>query len=281
MVENQDCTWFHYRINYLDLLGNTYSWHNMVMSRVSVNPALIYSPDSKQVLDKNTKKTINSSESLNLQKRAGDRVELSEKSKVLKKELSGAEQALKIHRKKFGNIQKPGIYFVSGFDWFGASSVKGNYDGIRDMAEAVEDAQHFSWDQTDEIVEDIKKRDPNQPLILVGHSFGGDGVVEIAKELNTIENGFRKIDLLVTLDSVGFDNDFIPQNVKKNLNYLAQGPYKWLNDGPNIAMNYERTEVKNYLRSEEHADLDDSTDVQITVLESINQILSQSQVAKA
>ena len=65
------------------------------------------------------------------------------------------------------------------------------------------------------------------------------------------------------------------------MNYLAQGPYKWLNDGPNIAMNYERTEVKNFLHPEEHADLDDSTDVQIAVLESINQILSSQEAGKA
>ncbi len=252
------------------------------MSRVSVNPALIYSPEKRQSHNSKASGFSDHSKTLNNPPpKKHDRVELSEKAKGLKKDLSGAEQALKIHRKKFGNIEKPGIYFVSGFDWFGASSVKGNYDGIRDMAEAVEGAQHFSWDQTDEIVKDIKKRDPSQPIILVGHSFGGDGVVEIAQELNTIENGFRKIDLLVTLDSVGFDNDFIPQNVKKNLNYLAQGPYKWLNDGPNIAMNYERTEVKNFLHPEEHADLDDSTDVQIAVLESINQILSSQEAGKA
>jgi thioesterase domain-containing protein len=108
----------------------------------------------------------------------------------------------------------------------------------------------------------------------VGHSFGGDSAVEIAQELNTIENGFRKIDLLITLDSVGSDNDFIPQNVKKNLNFLAQGPYEFLNDGPNIAKNYHKTEVENYLRQEEHADLDDTTDIQVQILEQIEKILS-------
>lgn len=208
------------------------------------------------------------------------KVELSERAKELKKELSNKEKVHKIHEKKFGDIQKPGIYFVSGFDWFGAGSIKGNYDGIKDMAEAVEGAKHYSWDQQEEIIEDIKKRKPDQPIVLVGHSFGGDGVVEIAQTLNTIENGFRKIDLLVTLDSVGYDNDKIPQNVKKNLNYLAQGPWEFLNDGPNIALNYERTKVENFLRHEEHAQLDDSTDIQIRVLEEIEGALAGNTASK-
>lgn len=206
--------------------------------------------------------------------RESTRVELSEKSIELKKALTSAQKADKINNKKFGNINKPAIYFVSGFDWFGAGSIKGNYDGIRDMAEAVTGANHYAWDEQDEVVEDIKKHKSNQPLILVGHSFGGDGVVEIAQRLNTLENGFRKVDLLVTLDSVGMDNDKVPQNVKKNLNYLATGPYDFLNDGPNIAENYKRTEVENFLRPELHADLDDTTDIQVRILEEIDSILS-------
>ncbi|MBT4792595.1 MAG: hypothetical protein HON90_13565 [Halobacteriovoraceae bacterium] len=246
------------------------------MNRVSVNPALIYSRDAvkptelkqgeikkeKQIIPKAIKNT------------EAVKVELSEKSKQLKEELSSAEKAMKIHSKKFGKLEKPGIYFLSGFDWLGASSVKGNYDGIRDMADAIEGAEHFSWTDKEEVIADIKKRRPDQPVVLVGHSFGGDSIVEIAQELNTIENGFRKIDLLVTLDSVGTDNDFIPQNVKKNLNYIAQGPYDFLNDGPNIALNYQRSKVDNFLRHEQHADLDDATDIQINILEEIEKALS-------
>ena len=263
------------------------------MSRISVNPALVYGQENKvkpeevQDIKSKSKDSVTKTnkisstkseeiEKIEVKKKEKPQVDLSERSKELKQKLSSAEKALKIHNKKFGKMEKPGIYFVSGFDWFGAGSIKGNYDGIRDMADAIEGAKHYSWDQTEEIIEDIKKRKPDQPVILVGHSFGGDGVVEIAQELNTIENGFRKIDLMVTLDSVGYDNDFIPQNVKKNLNYIAQGPYEFLNDGPNIALNYERTAVKNFLRHEEHADLDDATDIQIDILDNIDEILSKS-----
>lgn len=206
------------------------------------------------------------------------KVAISDKSKELAKDLKEAlqakttEQANKIQSKKFGKLKEPGIFFVSGFDWLGASSVKGNYDGIRDMADAVEGAKHHAWDDQETILKEIKKRDLDQPIILVGHSFGGDAVMEISQELNKIENGFRQIDLLVTLDSVGFDNDLVPQNVKKNLNFIAQGS-SFINDGPNLAINYQRTDVTNFLRPEAHAELDDTTDVQINILEEINGIV--------
>lgn len=257
------------------------------MSSISMNSNSVnHSNSSKKLKSGIAQEKSKEQDVLTQKKKADVTVELSTKAKELQKELeenkklSHVEKAHKIHAKKFGNIDKPGIYFISGFDWFGAGSIKGNYDGIRDMAEAVEGAKHYSWDEKEAVLEDIKKRTPNQPIVLVGHSFGGDGVMEIAQELNTIENGFRKIDLLVTLDSVGVDNDLVPQNVRKNLNYLATGPYHFLNDGPNIALNYERTKVENFLRQEEHAQLDDTTDIQIRVLEEIESALTHNLITK-
>lgn len=195
------------------------------------------------------------------------KVELSDKSRELKKTLDIATKSLKLR-------DEPGVYFMSGFDWWGAGSIKGNYDGIKDMSEIVENSQLFTWDDQDELLEDIKKIDPAKPIVLVGHSFGGDGVFEIAQRLNTLENGFRKVDLMVTLDSVGTDNDKVPENVKKNINYIANGPYQFLNDGPNIAIDHNRTKVENYLRSESHADLDDLTDIQMNILDEIDKVLA-------
>lgn len=253
----------------------------------NVTDSMVYSPQN--VLDKKPPKEAADKTTSDKPKNKGAyEVSLSEKSKELEKKLkevnsekelvgrnkiTAADAALKIHSKKFGNLKEPGIFFVSGFDWLGASSVKGNYDGIRDMADAIKGAKHYSWDQQEEIIKQIKKRDPSEPIILVGHSFGGDGVMEIAQELNKIENGFRKIDLLVTLDSVGYDNDIVPQNVKKNLNFIASGN-KLINDGPNIAANYNRTDVTNFLRHEAHAELDDATDIQIEIIEAVNKALA-------
>lgn len=166
-------------------------------------------------------------------------------------------------------LKTPAVFFVSGFELFDFSFM-GN--GLKDMTEAIEPARMYAWDQKEEMIEEIKKRENNQPVILVGQGFGADTAVEIAQELNSVENGFRTIDLLVTLNSIGTDNDFIPQNVSKNLNFLT-ADNGWFDDGPNIAANYKRTQVENYLRPEDHSDLDDSTDIQIEIMNAINNLV--------
>lgn len=189
---------------------------------------------------------------------------LADKSSILK--------VKEIQKKKFGDLKEPGVIYISGFDWFGASSVKGNYDGIRDMSEATDYGMHFSWDQKEEIIQEIKKREPDQPIAIVGHSFGGDTAMEIASELNSLEHGFRKINLLITLDSVGFNNDIVPSNVTKNINFLAHDNF-WINDTANIAEDYRKTEVSNYLREEAHAELDDALEIQQRIIDEVHKIV--------
>jgi glutaryl-CoA dehydrogenase len=110
------------------------------------------------------------------------------------------------------------------------------------MAEAVEGSRLYDWNQKDEIIEHIKKTHADFPIILVGHSLGGDTVKEIADELDSLEHNFRSVDLLVTLDAVGFNNDIIPQNVKEHLNVFAETNVL-LNDGPHVARRHEKTDV--------------------------------------
>ena len=275
------------------------------MSRISANPALLYSPDalkpkkSKEASISADEKSVKNQIATEVEKEKKlvekDKIEISKEAKELKEkldqveaeksekkiaELKEAQAAQKIKKSKFGNLEEPGIYFVSGFDWFGAGSIKGNYDGIGDMAEAITGAKHYAWDQRDEIIEDIMKHKPDQPIALVGHSFGGDTIVEIANKLNSLEHGFRKIDLMVTLDSVGFNNDNIPQNVASNINFIADGPYSLINDGPNLALDYTKTKVENMLRHEVHSELDDSVDIQSRILAEIDKLVdSKSDLA--
>jgi thioesterase domain-containing protein len=146
---------------------------------------------------------------------------------------------------------------------------------MKDMAAHVKGARFYGWDQKSEIVKEISKRPMHQPVILVGHSLGGDTAVEIANELNTLEHSFRKVNLLATLDSFGFNNDIIPQNVERNLNFIGHKSL-WLNDGPNIARNTHETEVINELRDEQHTELDDSEQIQYNILKEINQLLAKN-----
>lgn len=173
---------------------------------------------------------------------------------------------------KISFIKKPAVIFIEGFSLFGLS----DGDGIKDMADNLPGAKRFSWNEQDEIINEIKKHAPNQPVILVGHSFGSDSAVEIANTLNTAKNGFRGIDLLVSIDSVGMNNTIIPMNVKRNLNFIAESGVPILHGAPDIARNTDYTEVVNELRSELHSRIDDSSEVQFKIFESINEILGNS-----
>jgi hypothetical protein len=163
----------------------------------------------------------------------------------------------------------PAVFYIRGVEFFETAFTE---NGLRAMAESTEGARYYAWDQKEQMVEQIKKRDKNQPVILIGHGFGADTAVEVAQALNTVENNFRKVDLLVTLNARGANNDFIPQNVVKNLNFLPQNN-SWYDDGPNIALNYQRTSVENFLRAENHGDLPNSTDIQIEIMDAINKLI--------
>lgn len=173
---------------------------------------------------------------------------------------------------KVSFIKKPAVIFIEGFSAFGIS----NGDGIKDMSDNLPGSKKFSWDEQDKIIEEIKKHSPDQPVILVGHSFGGDSAVEIANTLNSVKNGFRSIDLLVSIDSVGMNHNIIPMNVKRNLNFFGEGVVPFLHGDPNVARNTDYTDVINELRSELHSKMDDSEEVQFKIFKSINEVLSET-----
>jgi hypothetical protein len=198
-----------------------------------------------------------------------------EKPKDLKKEekLEKIKEVKKVNLQKTkGTSKKPGVFFIGGFQLF-SSSLLG--DGVKDMSNAMKGAEYFDWDQKSDILEEISKRHPSTPIVLVGHSLGGDTAVEIANELNSLENQFRKVDLLVTLDSFGFNNDIISQNVEKNLNFISDEK-SFLNDGPNIARNNDMSNVINELRNEGHTGLDDSEEIQLKIFDAISDVITET-----
>jgi hypothetical protein len=174
---------------------------------------------------------------------------------------------------KSAPIKKPAVLFIEGFSAFGIS----NGDGIKDMADNYPGAKRFSWDEKENIIEEIKKHAPDQPVIMVGHSFGGSSAIEIANELNTVKNGFRSIDLLVSIDSVGMNKTIIPMNVKRNLNFFGEGIIPFLHGDPTVARNTNYTEVVNELRSELHSRMEDAPEVQYKIFETINESLAEKE----
>lgn len=161
----------------------------------------------------------------------------------------------------------PAILFIKGFSLSSSSG-----DGLEDMAWAIPNSEVYSWSEKDEAIASILERPRTQPVVIVGHSLGGDTAVEIAQELNQIEHGFRKVDMLVTLDSVGFDNDIIPQNVKLNMNFIGDDWYG-INDSPNIARNTDYSEVINELREDGHRGIENNEEVQLKIFERLDAVL--------
>lgn len=169
-------------------------------------------------------------------------------------------------------IKKPAVIFIEGFSMFGIS----NGDGIKDMADNYPGAKRFSWDEHGKIIDEIKKHAPDQPVVLVGHSFGGDTAIEVANELNSPKNGFRAVDLLVSIDAVGMNKTIIPVNVKSNLNFFGEGLIPFVHGDPTVARNTKYTEVTNELRSDMHSKMDDNPEVQFEIFNKINDVLNSS-----
>lgn len=174
---------------------------------------------------------------------------------------------------KAGSLKKAGIFFIKGLDIFSSpSKSEGGYAGVGRIAESIEGSRLYGWDQKEDIKKEIKKIHPEYPVILVGHSLGGDTAIEIADELDDLKEGFRKVDLLVTIDAVGFSHDIIPQNVEKHLNVFGEKDL-FLNDGPHVARREDKTSVRNILSPHDHTDIDDDREIQFEVVNLIQDTL--------
>ncbi len=252
----------------------------------NVKPSSLKDVSKKNIANSKELKPTHAKENVNISKGARDIAKVMTQNDIATKAASLAKSALqtvkkppekpavkKIQKEKRGPtiIKRPAIMFVGGFNWFGFG--KGNNE-LKKMADYVPGANYFNHTDRDDIMQEIQKRPLGESVILIGQGLGGDTAVEIANELNTMKNGFRKINLLVTMDSVGTNNDIIPQNVKKNLNFISDGK-GIMTDGPNIARNTKYTSVSNELLAD---DIFESKDVQFKLFESINDILADSSV---
>ncbi|MCH8922771.1 MAG: hypothetical protein IIA67_06445 [Planctomycetes bacterium] len=119
--------------------------------------------------------------------------------------------------------------FVSGLSTSSDSSdtsSTSDQPGVHQMADDIPQAmkdkigpiKKLVWDEQDEacaFIEGAIGSERNQPVILIGHSFGGDSVVEIAEMLK--EKGIC-VDLMIQIDSVGAFDEEKPDNVEKGVN---------------------------------------------------------------
>lgn len=197
------------------------------------------------------------------------------KDKIKDEALQKAEEVKKPEIKE-GTLKKPAIFFIKGLDVFSSpSKSEGGYAGVGRIAETIEGSRLYGWDQKDEIIKEIKKVHKDYPVILVGHSLGGDTAIEVADELDSLKENFRSVDLLVTIDAIGFSHDIVPQNVKKHLNVFGESSF-FLKDGPHVARREEKTNVRNILSPLDHTDIDDDKEIQFEIVNLIQETLKKA-----
>jgi hypothetical protein len=175
-------------------------------------------------------------------------------------------------RKLPKTINRPAIFFIRGMN---LNPFDDAHYGMDLMSKHIPGAELFGYDQEDKMLDLIQRRPAEQPIILLGHGLGGDTAVNLSQKLNSIERGYRKVELLVTMDSVGADNDIISKNVVNNLNFIPGEP-GFFNDGPNIAKEVDLTSVINQIVGEEKGDIPEDPDVQFKIFDKINSVLTNA-----
>lgn len=117
------------------------------------------------------------------------------------------------------------VYLVRG--WIGVFSTGMDSLGEKIRAEGI-DAEVYQGEQTGELANAIIRaysdsRDA-EPLVLIGHSYGADNVLRIARRL---EAAHIPVDLLVTFDPVTPPQ--VPGNIRRLENYFKpNGPWDHL-----------------------------------------------------
>ena len=126
------------------------------------------------------------------------------------------------------------VFLLRG--WFGVFST-----GLDTLAEDLrtkgikaETADHLAWRSILSKVIKDRAAGNSGPLVLIGHSQGGNNVIDIARVL---EREKIRVDLLVTL--APFGQDPVPGNVARAINYKETDSPPQL-DSDDAAMAYER-----------------------------------------
>lgn len=157
--------------------------------------------------------------------------------------------------------------FVSGLSTSSDSSdtsSTGDQPGVHQMGDDIPQAmkdkigpiKKLVWDDQDEacaFIEGAIGSDRNQPVILIGHSLGGDSVVEIAELLK--EKGIC-VDLMIQLDSIGLFDEEKPDNVEKGVNIWSTSEDAFEPDGATNVSGSENIPVA----GTSHTGIDDPDD---------------------
>jgi hypothetical protein len=156
------------------------------------------------------------------------------------------------------------VYLLRG--WFGVFST-----GLDTMAEELrakgikaEAVGHLAWRSTASKVVRDREAGKTVRLVLIGHSQGGNNVIDIARDL---EGRKIPVDLLITL--APWLQDPVPSNVVRALNYYQSGGW----GSPLTAVPGFKGELSNIdLASDQstfHANIDKNAKIQAEIVRAI------------
>lgn len=119
--------------------------------------------------------------------------------------------------------------FLHGLSGTSGGATPGTETMAKDFAGKIPGTTYYgSWRAQDDAVKKIKAAkaaNPSEPVVLVGHSYGGDSVNEVATDLKAC--GIN-VDVYIQIDTVGAFDDENPCNVLCGYNI-----YSTSNDGVN------------------------------------------------
>ena len=78
----------------------------------------------------------------------------------------------------------------------------------------------FGFFEQESAFDYIRQNNDVNTLVLIGHSLGGDSVIELAE--NYLKPSVTDVDLAIQIDSVGIGDEELPPNVVRGINYFQR-----------------------------------------------------------
>jgi RHS repeat-associated protein len=78
--------------------------------------------------------------------------------------------------------------------------------------------RHQDQEEAKAAIREAHKNNPDEPIVVIGHSFGGDSAIEIVEDL--AEEGIE-VQLVIQIDSVGVGDEELPNNAQDGVNIYS------------------------------------------------------------
>lgn len=134
---------------------------------------------------------------------------------------------------------------------------------------------HNAGNESRFIVNSYYHQQPKRPIILIGHSLGGNEQIKVARNLNKLG---IPVDLLITVDAVSESR--VPSNVKLAMNVYRPGFIPMFSGLRLVADNPQKTHVENINVNSikginvNHFNIDQDKALQALILAQVEKVLS-------